>query len=133
MFDKVTPISELDKGDVITYGPPGAEENGHLITHRIVSVEKVDGRLAFKTKGDANNSPDPYKFYPDDEALPRVEASVPYVGYAYAELNTRQGRTIAFAVPGILIAIWVLAGLWREAGEDARRRRLDATACQEGR
>jgi signal peptidase len=128
VFDKVTPVSELEKGDVITYGPPDAKQAGHLVTHRIVGVKQVGPRTAFKTKGDANDSPDPYMFYPDEPALPRVELSVPYIGYVYSELNTRRGRTIAFALPGILVALWVLGRLWRDAGRDARQYRLQASA-----
>ena len=124
IYDKAVPVSALKKGDVITYGPPGAKHQDiKLVTHRIHSIDRVAGRFAIRTKGDANNAPDPWTFTPQRPTLPRVDGHLPYLGYAYAELNTRQGRLVAFAIPALLIALFTIIGLWREAGEDVRRRR----------
>jgi signal peptidase len=127
IFDKVVPVSELKKGDIITYGPPHSEKKeSRLVTHRIVSIRPAqDGRFAIRTKGDANDSPDPWEFVPEQPSLTRVDAHLPYVGRVYSQLNTRRGRMLVFAVPGILIALSVLAGIWREAGEEARRHRAE--------
>jgi|tagenome__1003787_1003787.scaffolds.fasta_scaffold20975821_4 signal peptidase len=125
VFDKVVPVSDLEKGDIITYGPPHtAHAPSKLVTHRIFSVRHTqDGRIAIRTKGDANDSPDVWEFMPQKPMLTRVDAHLPYVGYAFSELNTRKGRMLVFAIPGILIALSVLAGVWHEAGVDARRQR----------
>ena len=120
VFDKVVPVDTLKAGDVITYGPPGAAKGdvSPLVTHRIVRVRTLThGHVAFQTKGDANDSADPWEFSPETRTLPRVEHSVPYVGYVFSLLNTHTGRMLVFAVPALLIMISVLAGLWREAGE----------------
>src|SRR3954469_4020419 len=63
VFDRVVPVSDLRAGDVITYRPPpGAGPKG-LVTHRIVWAGRDrDGSYAFHTKGDANSTPDPWRF-----------------------------------------------------------------------
>jgi signal peptidase I len=125
VFDKEVPVAALEKGDVITYGPPGAHHR--LVTHRIVSIRRIDGRLAIRTKGDANDSPDPYEFTPERPTIARVEASLPHLGRVYSALNDRLGRLIVFAAPALLIAVAGLTRLWREAGADMRRREVDQT------
>src|SRR5918998_3005273 len=58
----VTPIavSEVTEGMVLTYKIP--VEDHHLVTHRVVSVERgTDGTVIVQTKGDANDGVDPWK------------------------------------------------------------------------
>jgi signal peptidase I len=131
IFDKVVPVADLEKGDIITYGPPSTEhKESKLVTHRIYGIRhEHDGQIAIRTKGDANDSPDPWEFVPQQPKLARVAGHVPYVGRVYAELDTRRGRFVVFAVPGLLIALSVLAGLWREAGEELRRQGAEPEAA----
>ena len=124
VYDRVVPVSELKKGDIITYMPPGVEHSAlKLVTHRIHSIRRDHGQTIIRTQGDANDSPDTWQFVPEQRKIARVAGHLPYLGYAYAELDSRHGRMAVFAIPGILIALSVLAGLWREAGEEARRLR----------
>ena len=51
----------------------------------------------------------------------RAEFSVPYVGYAFAALAIREVRVLAIGLPALLVALVLLAGMWREAGEASRR------------
>src|SRR5947199_7551562 len=60
VFDEEVPTASLGVGDVITYRPPGRHG---LVTHRIVWTGRArDGARAFRTKGDANGGPDPWRF-----------------------------------------------------------------------
>ena len=124
VYDQVVPVADLKQGDIITYLPPGVEHSAlKLVTHRIYSIRREHGQTIIRTKGDANDAPDTWQFVPAQPKIARVAAHIPYVGYAYAQLNSRRGRLLVFAIPGILIALSVLAGLWREAGDEARRLR----------
>ena len=49
-----TPAEELKVGDIITYVSTNSSLEGSLNTHRITQVNNVDGKLSFRTKGDAN-------------------------------------------------------------------------------
>jgi signal peptidase len=127
VFEATVPVDELRVGDVITYEPPPSAGVDGLITHRIVTLAQDDrGRPVLGTKGDANTARDPWKFTLQGSEQPRVVAAVPYVGYIFAGLGIREVRMALIGGPALLIAIVVLAGLWREAGEEAARRRLAA-------
>lgn len=114
----------LQVGDVITYSPPGRGGGSSLITHRIVSIARDrSGVLVFRTKGDANRAPDPWRFSLDRPTQARAAFALPYVGYALAALAVREVRMLLIGLPALLVALAVLARLWTEAGAEARRRR----------
>jgi signal peptidase I len=119
VFDRVVPTSSLRVGDVITYRPPRGTGARGLVTHRIVSIHRRrGGRLVFRTKGDANPVADPWRFTLGRRQA-RVVASVPLLGWAFAALAVRQVRMLALGLPALLVALFVLVGLWREAGAEA--------------
>jgi len=131
VFDEVVPVKSLKVGDVITYKPPrGAGPEG-LVTHRISSIGKdpKNGARVFRTKGDANKSADPWTFVLPDKRQARVVAGIPHVGFALAALAQRQFRMLIVGVPAALIALIVLAGVWREAGREADAKAADAAVA----
>lgn len=128
VFDREVPVSGLKVGDVITYEPPPGASSEKLITHRIawIGTDK-QGQRTFRTKGDANETADPWTFNLDKPEQAEVAFSVPYVGYALAALSIPTVRMLAIGVPAVLVALLILAGIWREAGEEARRREAEAS------
>jgi signal peptidase I len=122
VYDKVVPTASLRVGDVITYEPPrGAGPEGR-VTHRIFAITNDrQGRRIYRTKGDANPAPDPWQFTLARPQQARVVFHVPYVGYAFAALAIRQVRMLVIGFPALLVAFSLLAGLWREAGEEVQR------------
>jgi signal peptidase I len=132
VFDESVPVSALRVGDVITYTPPAGKGPGELITHRIFSIGRTPaGDRLFRTKGDANRAPDPWRFTLDTPTQARVVAHVPYLGYAMAALQIRQVRMIVIGVPALLIAISVFVSLGREARDEGRREAEGADLAQE--
>jgi signal peptidase len=116
IFDDVVPVSELRVGDVITYTPPpGAGPTG-MITHRIVWLGADSfGRAVFRTKGDANEAPDPWTFALDEGTQARVAFHVPYAGYLFAALALPKIRLLIIGLPALLLAAALIARLRREA------------------
>ena len=58
IYSRVTPVGQLRTGDIITFNPPGMSS---AVTHRIIAVEQgPNGGPAFRTKGDFNETPDPW-------------------------------------------------------------------------
>lgn len=132
VFDEQVPVRSLHIGDVITYSPPASEPAAHatgLVTHRIFSITHTNNHIVFRTKGDANQAPDPWTFTLDQPTQARVVAGVPYVGYALAGLSIRWVRMLVIGVPALLIAFSVLVGV---AGEARAERRLEEEALLEG-
>lgn len=133
VFDRAVPPARLRVGDVITYRPPpGAGPTG-LVTHRIVAIGTRDGRRVYRTAGDANSAPDPWVFTLPDARQARVSFGVPLLGYLVAALSDRAVRMAVIGLPALLIALAVLAGLWREAGIEARRRAAATAAAEASR
>ncbi len=113
-FEKPVPVAELEVGDVITYMPPAESGLSNLVTHRITSIRHTPGgATVFRTKGDANAAPDPWKFRLDALTQPRVELTVPDVGYLFIALADRSQRILLIGVPAGLIAMYSLVELVR--------------------
>lgn len=113
-FEKLTPVSELEVGDVITYQPPAESGLTTLVTHRIVSVKETrDGQHLFRTKGDANDKADPWQFSLPEGTQPRVEFTVPFVGHAFMAIADRETRMLLVGVPAGLVCLLGLADLAR--------------------
>lgn len=120
-FEKLTPVEDLRVGDVITYQPPAESGLSTLVTHRIVSVkEPRDGQHLFRTKGDANDQADPWKFVLPAGQQPRVEFTVPFAGHAIMAIADRETRMLLVGVPAALVALLGLLDLARMA-HGARR------------
>lgn len=75
IINKVNSEKELKVGQVIAfYG------QGKTIVHRLVEIEKVDGKTYYRTKGDANNSRDKIDLtYKDIKGI--VKCKIPFVAY----------------------------------------------------
>lgn len=121
VYDRPVPTSSLRVGDPITYAPPPGASLHKLVTHRIYRVTSApDGRRVFQTKGDFNKLPDNWRFVLPRPTQDKVVFHVPYVGYAFELLSVPQYRKIAIGIPAVLVAMWVIAGLWKEGGEAQR-------------
>jgi signal peptidase I len=121
VFDEVVPVADLRVGDVITYTPPPQSGPSGMITHRIYSIGTDSlGRPLFRTKGDANESPDPWTFTLDEPTQARVAFHVKHVGYLFAALAIRPVRLLVIGLPALLLAFGILAVLRREAHAEAR-------------
>jgi signal peptidase len=125
VYDRVVPTASLKVGDVITYAPPAGAGPTGLVTHRIVSITpQPGGARVLRTKGDANAAADPWTFTLRNPTQARTAFHLPYAGFALAALAERRLRMLIIGVPALLVALSVLAALWRDAGEaalDARR------------
>ena len=122
IFHKAVPTTSLKVGDPITYAPPPGTSSHDLVTHRISSIRQdSDGARLYRTKGDFNRYPDPWRFRLAAATQDRVAFGVPYVGFVFAALGIRKLRMALIGGPALLVAFVVLLGLWREAGEELRR------------
>jgi signal peptidase len=109
------PPTQVRVGDVLTFADPS--QPGRLVTHRVVeTVERPEGGLAYRTKGDANVHPDPWAIaLPEDAG--RLAFDVPYVGYALWYAKTREARTALILVLAGLVLVVLLRAIWRREDE----------------
>lgn len=120
LYAEQVPVTSLRVGDVITYEPPAGAGPSGLVTHRIVEIRERAGGPVFRTAGDANAKPDPWRFRLDGPMQARAEFAIPYAGWAFAALSIREVRMLVIGLPALLVAVLLLAGLWRESGRAAR-------------
>jgi signal peptidase I len=131
VFDKEVPVGDLKVGDPITYQPPPDASPEKLLTHRIVWIGRdSQGSEIFRTKGDANETADPWTFTLDKPEQAKVAFSVPYAGYLLAALSIPVVRMLAIGIPTVLVALLILAGIWRDAGQEARRRQAESSGME---
>jgi signal peptidase I len=125
-FDEIVPVEDLEVGDVITFVPPPEFSVDEPVTHRIIEIDTVDGKRQFRTKGDNNDSADPWTFTLDSGEQARVAFHVPYTGYIYIALANWWVRFFAIILPALGAAVWLGVVLWRQAGrevEEEKRKR----------
>ncbi|MEA2462004.1 MAG: hypothetical protein QOH90_2181 [Actinomycetota bacterium] len=124
VFDKQVPTSSLKVGDAITYAPPpGMSPNHDLVTHRLVRITRDSGgRRVYQTKGDANKTADRWRFMLPASDQDKVVFHLPYAGFIFAVLGVPQFRMALIGAPALLVALWIVIGMWRDAGEIVRRR-----------
>ena len=110
------------EGDVITYRNPDSDASSPpFVTHRVVNVRRTDdGDYRYRTKGDANEDPDPYTV-PESAVIGTVWFAVPLVGHLVVFAQSTLGIVIFLIVPGILLAGTEAYSLYRDltAGEES--------------
>jgi signal peptidase len=96
-------VSAFHAGDVITYRLPTQPDV--VVTHRLIAIEQgEDGRIRFRTKGDANNVED-LVLVDQGAVLGRVVYSVPYLGYLIEFSKSGRGRLLLVGLPALLLAL----------------------------
>ena len=116
-LDRSIPARDVKVGDVITFTDPFVQNR--LVTHRVIRILHTQKGLAYRTKGDANPTRDPWTI-----RLPgrvgRVSFSIPYAGYALWYLHTREVRSGFILVAALLLLTWVLRRIWLAEPEPAQ-------------
>lgn len=98
----------VGKGEVITFRQrasvaAGEDDGTNLVTHRVVEVlEREDGRY-FRTKGDANEDPDP-RLVPAEALVGERTFSVPVLGQLIVYAGSPYGIVALVIVPTALFA-----------------------------
>lgn len=99
-------------GDILTFRHP--DYPGRLVSHRVVDIEgDGPGGLSFRTKGDANETADPWVVSPD-QVVGVVKFHLPYAGYAHRFVRTPAGFALLVGVPASLLVLGELANIVRE-------------------
>jgi signal peptidase len=104
VVERVAPES-IETGDVVTYRTRrGTDGEQQFVTHRVVRVlDRPDG-LAFRTKGDANESPDPQPV-PAADVVGRVVLVLPLVGHVVVFARSDVGMILLVGGPVALLLL----------------------------
>jgi signal peptidase len=112
----VKPANNYEEGEIVTFRAKDSAPNSKTgtITHRINEVIEKDGEIVFKTKGDANSSPDT-DTVKKANVIGREILSVPYLGYPVTFAKTELGFIFLVIVPATVIIYSELLNIKREA------------------
>jgi signal peptidase len=105
-------------GDIITFRTTALSDN--TITHRVIVIGH-NSPLHFRTKGDANNVPDPFTV-PAQNLVGKVCFHMPYIGYITEFLKTPVGFVCVLVVPGLVIIAVYIWSLCRELIQNSKNR-----------
>ncbi|WP_298252055.1 signal peptidase I [uncultured Arthrobacter sp.] len=112
------PVSGIAVGDVISYHIP--VEDHRVETHRVVEVIRgTDGTTAVRTKGDANDSVDPWTATLEGDHVYEARAVIPEVGSIIRALRTPVvSQLLVYGVPAVLVG-GLLLMIWSRPKDDA--------------
>ena len=115
----IAPVAarDLHVGDIVSLR---AGEDRSLFTHRIVEIIDQPDGVYVRTKGDANEHPDPTTV-PAGDIEGRVQLTIPLAGYLIALLSIPTGVLFLIGLAATLLAaVWLLESL--ELDRSDRRR-----------
>jgi signal peptidase I len=108
--DRVIPAGKVHVGDLITFNDPYTR--GRLVTHRVVQIVPTQHGLAYRTKGDANPTRDPWAIRLNDK-VGSVAFDVPLAGYVLWYAHTREVRALLLFFSAVFVLTAVLRRIWR--------------------
>lgn len=97
----VSSAKDYRVGDIITFK---SKTGNKYTTHRIVEVTKNGEHISYKTKGDANESPDSDPV-PQDRVVGRVVFHISRLGYLMSFLRTKVGLILFVVAIALVIAL----------------------------
>jgi len=106
------PDTQVTVGQVLAFHPPS--DPNILVTHRVIKVIHVGGKVEIRTQGDANNAPDQWTAVLQGGTAWHVTYVVPGLGYLAIWATVAWVRIVALlTMIGILAGV-ALARIWRE-------------------
>ena len=122
---KKTPPEDIAPGDVISFFSPDPMLEGAVNTHRVVRIEKENGRIQFITKGDANVIEDAYPT--DGSALVgRVVFKSYWLGKTVSLLSNPLVFGTIILLPLVIILVMNLCRAVRIAADIAKKEEEEA-------
>lgn len=107
MIARWVPDEQVRVGQVIVVAEPGRA----AVAHRVVSLQENGGNILVRTKGDANQAPDPGPFLLPARVLTAAH-TIPYLGYLALYVKTPLGLTLFVTLPATLLCLNLLRRIW---------------------
>ncbi|SHF89618.1 signal peptidase I SipW [Ornithinibacillus halophilus] len=105
-------MTRFKENDIITF----QEEDGKLITHRVIDVVNSGEHVMYETKGDNNNAPDSSLVLSDNVVAQYTGFTIPFIGYVVNFAQTQNGAFLLL-IPGILLLGYAGFTIWKAIRE----------------
>jgi len=112
-------FKDVKVSDVISFKVEGMDTP---VCHRVIEIVETEEGIGFRTKGDANEEPDPWVITPKN-LIGRMTFHVPYVGYLAKFVKSKIGFGILIGLPALLIVILEIKNLFWPKKTSTRRPR----------
>lgn len=129
-------LSTLEVGDIVTFHAI-IDNQYALNTHRIISINEVNGLNSYTTKGDNNELADQHVIA-DGDIVGKYVGKIPYMGKVIGFLSSTWGFLVVIVLPMLLFFIYqvyhlVIVGmnLKRAMAEDDRMKQAEAIVDSE--
>ncbi len=110
------PVNSLAVGDIIIFQRP--DKPSEQMVHRIIKITRGSaGQVEVKTKGDANQDPDPWTATIQQSTIYRVRGSVPLAGYVVVAFQNHRGDVLIGA--GVVALLVGVSSVWEKGRKDA--------------
>ena len=94
----------VNEGDIISFFDP-AGNGTSIVTHRVMEVTEEDGQIAFRTRGDANNTEDK-ALVPADKLVGVYRSRIAGAGNVAMFMQSTTGLIICVVLPIILLVAY---------------------------
>ena len=115
-------IPKYKAGDVVAFS--GEKDAKTITTHRVVNIDAKDGKVAYTTKGDANNAPDAGSVS-EGRILGKTTLKIPALGKIFALAKTKNGFLALVVLPAILVIIFEIVNIIGEIGR-IRKKKIES-------
>jgi signal peptidase len=119
-------VDDIKVGDIITF----QREGGQTVTHRVVSITEINGKLSFQTKGDANQESDPEFVSPTGAKVSKVVFHAPYLGFAAQFMKSKWAFLAVVGIPALILIGLFSRDLWKGILEEKEKRKAKASPDQ---
>lgn len=117
-------MTRFETGDVITFIK---DEEGNLVTHRVIEVNGKDENLHYITKGDNNNAVDMEPVLHQNVVAEYTGFTIPYVGYILSYAQSKLGSALLLIAPGILFLGYAFVTIFRTLREVDGKKKEEVT------
>lgn len=107
----------VKKGDIITFDV----DSRTVVTHRVVDIVHQNGKIYFRTKGDANNVADP-DLVRSTQLVGEYTFKIPYAGYLSSFARSTKGFILLIVIPIILLVGGEIKSLLSEAAKEDKNK-----------
>ena len=110
ILNKETDIEKIKVGDIICFRSLESYMNGNIVTHRVVDIKTIEGKIALTTRGDSNNSEDSYYVMESNfiGKVVSVTGEDSFILNAYSVLTSGMGFFTLIIIPVVIIAAFIL-------------------------
>ena len=113
------PAAAVVSGQIVAFHPPG--EPRVTVIHRVHRLRRTREGIIIRTKGDANDAPDPWRAKIVGGTVWRETARLSWVGFPVVWSQQPYIRMAVLALTLILMVSIVLAWIWKPASRRASR------------